>query len=58
MKFKAATYIRDDKKGRKEVVKLMQGNTFNILQFNEAMGKVREMANGAKKKVLGNMIEV
>lgn len=39
---KAAMYIRDDKKGRKEVVKAIGGNTFNILQFNEQMRSIRE----------------
>lgn len=39
----AATYIRDDKKGRKIPVKLLNGgNTFNILQFNEALQQSRE----------------
>jgi len=54
LRFKAATYIRDDKKGRKEVVKAVAGQQFNILMFNEHMQKVRSIAEEAKKKFLGN----
>ena len=36
LRFKAATYIRDDKKGRKELVKQVQGMSFNILNFNQS----------------------
>lgn len=55
LRFKAATYIRDDKKGRKEVVKLMShGPHFNILMFNEQMAKIREVAEKAKQRVIGN----
>lgn len=42
----AAKYIRDDKKGRKEVQKQLNGNTFNILALNETLSNARE---GAKK---------
>jgi hypothetical protein len=48
LRFKAATYIRDDKKGRKEVVKQMGNQSFNILVFNEQMAKLRE----AKQKAI------
>lgn len=41
LRFKAATYIRDDKKGRKEVVKTLQ-QPFNLLVFNEAMQTARQ----------------
>lgn len=45
----AATYIRDDKKGRKEAVKHMAGNnTFNILNFNEQLAQARQL----KEKML------
>ena len=47
----AATYIRDDKKGRKEVVKHIAGNTFNIMSFNEQLAKAREMCGNAKRLV-------
>jgi len=43
----AATYIRDDKKGRKELARQLGGNTFNLFQFNQqlqlARGKAQEM---------------
>lgn len=52
LRFKAATYLRDDKKGRKDVAKQLGGHTFNILQFNEAMGKVRAAASQIKESLL------
>lgn len=42
LRFKAASYVRDDKKGRKEVVKAVGGNTFNVLTFNEMLSGARE----------------
>lgn len=50
-KLAAATYIRDDKKGRKEVVKAIGGNNFNILNFNESLRSLRE----TKEKVLQSL---
>ena len=49
----AATYIRDDKKGRKEAVRF-QGNhpTFNILSFNEDLQKVRSVVRGMKERLI------
>jgi hypothetical protein len=52
-RLKAAMYIRDDKKGRKDVVKQMGGMQFNILQFNETMRKARVVADGVKQSLLG-----
>lgn len=52
LRFKAATYIRDDKKGRKEVAKSMGGNNFNILMLNEQLAKVREVGDRIKKQLL------
>lgn len=51
---KASTYVRDDKKGRLEVVKGIQGGpTFNILQqFNESLQNARALATTARQKVL------
>jgi len=54
LRFKAASYIRDDKKGRKDVVKGLAGQQFNILYINEQMKKVREVTNSIKQSVLGN----
>ena len=52
LRFKAATYIRDDKKGRKEIVKQMNsGNNFNVLMINEQLQRVRELAQSAKSSL-------
>jgi hypothetical protein len=48
LRFKAAVYIRSDKKGRLEPVKQMANQSFNILVFNEQMAKIRE----AKQKAI------
>ena len=48
----AATYVRDDKKGRKEAVKHLNGNnTFNLLQFNNELGEAREFAKKLREKI-------
>lgn len=39
---KLLMYIRDDKKGRKEIVKQIAGNTYNFLQLNESIAAARE----------------
>lgn len=54
LRYKAATYIRDDKKGRKEVAALLKGNQFNIFQFNAAIKGIRGTANNIKSTLLGN----
>lgn len=54
LKFKAATYIRDDKKGRKEIVKQMGSQIFNILQFNEELRAMKDSAKAAKDRILRN----
>lgn len=51
LRFKAASYIRDDKKGRKEIVKNVQGTNLNILFLNERFKQVREAANGLKNSI-------
>ena len=47
-----AQYIRDDKKGRKEAVKHMAGNVFNILSFNEQLQKARELSSSMKQQLI------
>lgn len=54
LRLKAAMYIRDDKKGRKEVIKAVQNTQFNILQFNEAMKQVRNVSERMTSELLGN----
>jgi hypothetical protein len=49
-RLQAAMYVRDDKKGRKEVVKQIAGNTFNILSFNEQLQHARESVRQLKSK--------
>lgn len=55
----AAKYVRDDKKGRKDIKAQLAGNTFNILNFNEAIqaarqgaSKLRDAVQGAGQKVI------
>ena len=43
LRFKAATYVRDDKKGRKEVVKNVGNVTFNLLEFNSSLQKMKQV---------------
>lgn len=52
LRLKAATYIRDDKKGRKEVTKALAGNNFNVLFINEQLKKVRSVTDEMKQSVL------
>lgn len=59
LQFKAATYIRDDKKGRKEVVRAVGNTTFNILAFNENLKAMREQAQRVKDRVgQGKLVDV
>jgi hypothetical protein len=55
---KMATYVRDDKKGRKEVAKLMKGTTFNILSFNEMIHQARIGALDVKKQLMAPALDV
>lgn len=52
LRFNAAVYIRDDKKGRKNMRAALGGNTFNILQFNESIARMRETANRVKGAIV------
>lgn len=55
LRFRACTVIRDDFKGRRDVVKGVQGMQFNnILMINDRMRQMREVAGGMVKQVLGN----
>ena len=50
---KMCMYVRDDKKGRKEVIKAVQNNTtFNLLNFNEQLREARSAANSLKQKLI------
>ncbi len=54
LRFKAASYIRDDKKGRRDVVKGMAGNNFNVLFINQQLEKARQVTDSIKQRILGN----
>ena len=43
---KALTYVSEDKMGRKDIVKAVANNTFNVLQFNEVLNNAKA---GAKR---------
>lgn len=45
VRLKAAMYGRDDKKGRRDVIKAVQGNNLTIFNINEAMANMREGMN-------------
>ena len=49
---KLLMFIRDDAKGRRDAVKDMSHQTFNILQFNEAIQQNRDRVRAIKEKVL------
>lgn len=55
---RAAEYIRDDKKGRKELKNLLKGNQFNILNFNEALQSARSKADEMKQAMMPKTVEV
>lgn len=55
LQLKAAMYVRDDKKGRKEVVRQIAGGpVFNLLQFNEQITAARLGAESLKQRLMGN----
>lgn len=54
VRLNAAIYIREDKKGRKDIKQAVGGNQFNILQFNSIMQSVRATGDKLREKVLGN----
>ena len=51
-RLQAAMYIRDDKKGRKEVARQMAGQTFNILNLNQALEQARVGAGRVVKQIM------
>jgi hypothetical protein len=58
LKFKALTYIRDDKKGRKDVVRQMAGTTFNMFQFNQMLQAGRSGAQRIKESLVTNSTKI
>jgi hypothetical protein len=51
LRFRAARYIRDDKKGRLDVVQQMTGLNINVITINEQMRKALEAVNKSKEIV-------
>lgn len=49
---RACEYIRDDKKGRKEIVRAVQNNTFNLIDFNAGLQQARVGAEQARQKLI------
>jgi hypothetical protein len=49
----AAIYGRDDKKGRKELVRQVGGSTFNLFQFNQQLQLARGKASEMRRIVEG-----
>ena len=43
LRFKAATYVRDDKKGRKNIIQAARGITFNLLQINQRIQEANKV---------------
>lgn len=48
IRLRAATYIRDDKKGRLDIVKQMNGLNINLTVFNETFQKAQAAIERAK----------
>jgi hypothetical protein len=57
LRAKMATYVRDDAKGRKDVVKGMAGNNFNILFINKQLERARQVTTGIKQRILGSGVQ-
>lgn len=54
----AAIYVREDKKGRKDVQKHLQNNQFNFFALNEQLAKAREISNNIVSKALPAPVDV
>ena len=52
-RLKAAMYVRDDKKGRKEIVKAVQNNNTNLFVINEALQAARGGAQRLRDAMTG-----
>ena len=44
LQFKVLSYIRDDKKGRREARSMISGSNFNILQLNQSLAEANQKA--------------
>lgn len=53
LRFKAATYVRDDKKGRKEVIRNMNNGGINIITINEQLKNIKSIGDQLKREAIG-----
>ena len=51
LRFRAAQYVRNDKKGRLDVVQQMAGLNVNVLQFNDQMQRALAAMQRAKGEI-------
>ena len=54
LRLKAAIYVRDDKKGRKEINKAIGNSSINIFQLNDQLAKMREIKSNIVEAALGS----
>jgi hypothetical protein len=52
---KMAVIVYDDAKGRRDIVKGMNGNNFNVLMINKLIQGGRNIADGLKRAALPNL---
>jgi hypothetical protein len=55
LRAKMAVIIRDDAKGRRDVVKNLNGANYNVLMINKLIQNGRNTAENLKQKMLGSM---
>jgi hypothetical protein len=58
IRFRAAKYIRDDKKGRLDAVSKMNGMNVNVLMFNDHMKKALEAVERSRQISSGVVVDV
>jgi hypothetical protein len=54
LRFKAATYIRNDKKGRLEPAKVLQGSGINVLMINKLIQQTKGVADNIRNSIVGH----
>lgn len=57
LQLKAAMYLRDDRRGRKDAIKDL-GKSFQLSQFNIVMQQMRSGAEQVKQMAMGQVVEV
>ena len=56
LQLKAAMYLRDDKRGRRDAQKALNGSGFQLSQFNIVMQQMREGASKVKELAMGGQV--